>query len=285
MLNFPELTFYISHTCDLACSHCFTYNNLNWGGHFEPPTNIEKFKNLTSIAHFEEIFILGGEPILNPHLLAWMQFVETIWPDTKKWLVTNGRNFDTLDKVYPGWHKKWQIEISAHSPTDLANAFNWLENKWTDFRYEKFFCNLHEDGEWHYTLYVGDTVIGEMTESWLFYKTSTVAVNNKPLSWTKLNDPDQQHSLCVAKECMYYVENKFYRCYQQALLPHLTRKFKIDSKFLNIAKQDLGCTISEFESWATTRLEPQTQCSLCNWTCKTKLSEKSNIKKIKVTQL
>jgi organic radical activating enzyme len=285
MLTLPELTFYISHTCDLSCSNCFTYNNLNWGGHFEPPSNIDEFINLSKKVNFEEIFILGGEPTLNPHLFNWMKFVEEVWPDKKKWIVTNGRNFERLQNLYPDWYLTWQTEISAHSMEDLKNAFNWLETNLPSFSYEKFFCDMHEDGEWHYRLYSKGNEVGEMTESWLFYKTSTVAIEGKPLSWVSLNDANEQHNLCVAKECMYYVDNRFYRCYQQALLPHITKKFKVESKFLDIAKQDLGCTIDNFDSWVSSRLDPQEQCRLCDWKCKTTLPEYSNIKKIKVIQL
>lgn len=282
MLRLPELTFYISHTCDLACANCFTYNNLNWGGHFLPPENVNKFKELASEVEFNEVFILGGEPTLNPHFVDWVNFVNTVWPNTKKWLVTNGRHLDNL--IPNWWNNHWQLEISAHSSTDLKNIFDWFKNNISDFSYKKYH-QQHEDSEWHYQLYHKNIIIGEISESWHFFQTSSIAKHSKPLSWKKLNDAEEQHKLCVAKECMYYIEGRFYRCFQQALLPHLTKKFKIDSKFYDIAKQDLGCEIHEFKTWIETRLEPQSQCQLCEWNKKIKLPEVPNIKKIKVSQL
>lgn len=278
MVNLPELTVYISHTCDLACEGCFTYNHLNWSGHFKPEYNLEQLRGLVE---FNEVFLIGGEPTLNPYLKEWMDWVEYTWPSSKKWIVTNGRHLDKLENI--SWSNNWNVEISAHSPTDLKLILDWLTNK--NIVTERFFNNQHTDAEWHYRLLLNGKDVGELSESWNFFNNPAVLKNNQEISWSPFSNSIEQHNLCPAKECMHLLNGRFYRCHQQALLPILNETFKIADEYKSIAKQDVGCSPDEFLTWAKTRLEPQTQCSLCNWNNKIVLPAESKIKKIKVLKV
>tara|TARA_B110000977_G_scaffold62880_1_gene85433 strand:- start:1069 stop:1908 length:840 start_codon:yes stop_codon:yes gene_type:complete len=278
MLTLPELTVYISHTCDLACEGCFTFNQLNWGKHFDINNNVEQLKDKVD---FEEIFLLGGEPLLNPYLKQWMDWMQYMWPHSrKKWIVTNGRN---LDKLPPDWHENWQLEISAHSPTDLEQILDWLNVR--NFELTKFYDNRHTDATVHYKIMFEGQEAGELSESWKFFENPSILENNKPITWKNLNDANKQHSLCPSKECLHLLDGRFYRCPQQAILPQLHKKFRIEEPYSSIASQDVGCKPSEFLEWIETRNSPQEQCRLCDWSKKINLPEVSDIKKIKVTQL
>jgi len=275
MIQLPELTVYISHTCDLACDHCFTYNNLNWKGHFDVDHSVDFLQGLVN---FDEVFILGGEPLTNPNINKWMDWVEQMWPDSKKWIVTNGRNLDKID-----WRDHWHLEISAHSPNDLISILSWLDSK--SIGYEKFYNDRHTDAEWHYKLKKLNRDVGELSESWNFYKMSTILEDNKPISWKGLQDKEKQHDLCPAKDCMHLLNGRFYRCPQQALLPQLSTTFVINKEYKNLAEQDLGCSPKEFLEWVLTRSDPQEQCRLCYWNEKVILPIDSKIKKIKISKI
>lgn len=280
-----ELTIYISHTCDLACDNCFTFNNLNWGGHYSPP-DLSKFKEFSNQVQFEEVFILGGEATTNPHLESWMKWVEVLWPTAKHWIVTNGRNMDRLNKAYPHWWENgWNVEISAHSPKDLEQVINWLNFNCTGIEYEKFFCDKHEDGDWHYKLKINGKEIGELSEAWSFYNIPAVLKDYKPITWNELADKEEQHSLCPSKYCLHLFKERFYRCPQQALLPELAKKFRIEEPYKSIAEQDTGCDVDQFLEWIKTQEQPQEHCRLCKWGSKVELPEESKIKKIKVLQI
>jgi len=281
MLKLPELSLYISHTCDIGCASCFTYNNLNWGGHFKPHADLYKLKNKV---YFNYISILGGEPTTSPYLKEWMKLVEEIYPEhTDKWIVTNGRN---LSNIPNDWiQRNWQLEISAHSETDLQSVFDYFQTHYKDIKFEKYFNNSHEDAEWHYRMILGNTTVGKISEAWLFYKESLIAKPGQPLTWDKLYDPIESHKKCIAKQCMYFLDGRFYRCARQALLPQLAKTFQINGQYKDLAKTDLGCDINELVEWSKTRLEPQSQCAFCPWAEKIKLPEVSNAKKIKVLQL
>ena len=275
MITLPELTVYISHTCDLACDHCFTYNNLNWKGHFDVDHSVDLLRGLVS---FDEVCILGGEPLTNPNINKWMDWVEQMWPDSKKWIVTNGRHLDKVD-----WRDQWHLEISAHSPTDLTSILSWLDSK--SIKYEKFYNDKHTDAEWHYQLMLNGKDVGELSEAWHFYKMPTVLENNKSISWKGLQDKKTQHALCPAKACMHLLNGRFYRCPQQALLPQLSTTFVIDKEYRNLAEQDLGCSSQEFLEWSLTKNDPQEQCRLCHWAEKQTLPETSKNKKIKILKI
>lgn len=281
MITLPELSLYISHTCDIGCASCFTYNNLNWGGHFKPHDDLYKLKNKVE---FETITILGGEPTTNPYLNNWMQLVEGVWPNHQdKYIVTNGRH---LNNIPLDWLQRgWKLEVSAHSPQDLNNSLNWFIETWPNFKWEKYFDDTHEDAVWHYELSNNDEYIGKISEAWMFYKESLIAKPGERITWDKLYDPKEAHQKCIAKECMYFLEGRFYRCARQSLLPQLAKTFQIDGKYKDLASEDLGCTAEEFVEWSKTRLEPQSQCAFCPWNEKITLPEVSNIKKINVLKL
>jgi organic radical activating enzyme len=280
----PELSVYISHTCDLACDHCFTYNNLDWGGHFLFSEQKEKLQELNKLSEFEEIFILGGEPINHPELDLWMEWIERSWPTSSKWIVTNGRNLRTFDMKNPDWiDRGWKLEISAHSPEDLKAILSWLDSK--SIIYGKFFDDRHSDAHWHYDLKYKDKTVGELSESWLFYKSSAILENRKSITWKGLQDKEEQHKLCPSKYCLHLLNGKFYRCPQQALLPYVSKTFQIDNFYRQIAEQDLGCYPEEFSQWIKTKDQAQDQCRLCDWGEKEILPEKSKIKKIKILKI
>ena len=280
----PELSVYISHTCDLACDHCFTYNNLDWGGHFLFSEQKEKLQGIEKLSEFKEVFLLGGEPTTHPELNLWIEWVETSWPSSMKWIVTNGRNLNLFDSKNPTWlDRGWQLEISAHSPEDLNMIFSWLDSK--SIVYEKFYDDRHSDAQWHYRLTYQGKGVGELSESWMFYKSSTVLESGKWISWNSLQDKEEQHKLCPSKYCLHLLNGRFYRCPQQALLPQISKTFQIDSLYKTIAEQDLGCDPSEFSQWIETRNQAQDQCRLCHWKEKQLLPETSKIKKIKILKI
>lgn len=275
MIHLPELTIYISHTCDLACDSCFTFNNLNWGGHLPINKDVEKLKGKV---FFDEIFLIGGEPTLHPNLNDWKDWVNLMWPDSKKWIVTNGRHLDKIN-----FEDNWFVEISAHSVEDLENILLWL--KTNDIRFEKFTDNTHTDADVHYKLFYKDKEVGELSESWHFYKLPNILKDGKNITWMRLNDRDEQHFLCPTKKCMHLLNGKFYRCQQQAILPQVGKTFQIDNLYKEIATSDVGCYSDEFLSWVSTKDTPQEQCKLCCWGEKFKLPEESKIKKIKILKI
>jgi organic radical activating enzyme len=277
MIILPELTIYISHTCDLACDKCFTFNNLNWSKHFQINRSVESLKDKVE---FKEVFILGGEPLLNPQLSNWMQWTENMWPTSKKWIVTNGRH---LDKLPNDWMGRWNLEISAHSEDDLQTILKWLEKNC--IKCLKFYDDRHTDAKWHYQLTSNGKDVGELSESWNFFDVPVVLNNDKPIKWTSLFDKTEQHASCPIKECMHLLDGRFYRCPQQAILPQLNKKFQIEEPFRSIAEQDVGCNADEFLEWIETKNNPQEHCRLCDWTQKIELPSQSKIKKIKVLRI
>lgn len=283
MLNLPELSLYISHTCDIGCASCFTYNNLNWGGHFKHGGELFELKDKVD---FETVTILGGEPTTNPYLNEWMEAVEQVWLDSDRYIVTNGRDLNRITSKCPNWRERgWKLEISAHSQTDLDNVFLWFSKTYNNFSYTRFYDSTHEDGEWHYDIFINDEHVGEISEAWSFFKESLIAKPGEALTWDKLYDPEESHKNCIARECMYFVEGRFYRCARQALLPQLAKTFQINGAYKELAETDLGCTASEFVEWSKTRLVPQSQCQFCPWGQKIELPKISNVKKINVKLL
>ena len=57
---------YITHTCNLACNNCLSYNNYKIGGHERWEDNEEFVKLWSERVYIEDCSIIGGEPFANP---------------------------------------------------------------------------------------------------------------------------------------------------------------------------------------------------------------------------
>lgn len=287
MQKFSDLQLYINHTCDLACPNCITFNNLDWNDdhnfkQLEP--EIEKWRGKVE---FEEIYLLGGEPLLHPDVKQWMLWVESMWPDSKKFITTNGRHFARLDLVYPDWDSKWRVEISVHSKEDYDTAIAYINQKWNNVVLERFKHPEAVDAYYKHLVTSNGEWKAILSESWDFYEvhSNVILEDNKPISWKQLNDPAEQWNKCPGKKCKYMVNGKLYQCPIQAIVPQLGKSYKVDEKFYSIVKQDFGCTADEFDSWLEKYYAPNQQCSLCDWSNRINLSGATIFKKIKAVKL
>lgn len=88
----PYLEFHVADQCNLNCKACEHYSGLVEEEVFP---DFEKFRrDLNQLHRFIEdigvIRVLGGEPLLNPELPAYLELVRQVYPQTLLRIVTNG---------------------------------------------------------------------------------------------------------------------------------------------------------------------------------------------------
>lgn len=118
-LNHIEIE--LSENCNLNCKGCFQFSNLAEGKHFP---DIQLFRNdMEKLRDFfwgvEKIRLQGGEPLLNPEFISFVEAAREIFPDSDLRLVSNGLLIPALDKskLSAIRQNNCSFDISNYPPT------------------------------------------------------------------------------------------------------------------------------------------------------------------------
>lgn len=83
---------HVAEHCNLNCKNCSMFCGLVEGGKF--PDYLEFEKGITKLKeffpHVKRFRIIGGEPLLNPELVNYIQLIRKVYPYTDIRLISNG---------------------------------------------------------------------------------------------------------------------------------------------------------------------------------------------------
>jgi organic radical activating enzyme len=128
MFHLPYAEFYITNVCNLNCENCNRFNNFHFRGHLYWDDHKSEYQKWAKLVNIDEIGILGGEPLLNPDLLKWIQGVSELWPTSKLKLITNGTRLlqtKNLYEVISQVKSDMLLEVNCHN---LSEKTQLIEN-------------------------------------------------------------------------------------------------------------------------------------------------------------
>ena len=82
-LHIPYVEFYIINVCNLACAGCNRFNDYNFTGYQRWSDYASVYQQWAEQVDVGSIGILGGEPLLNPTFMDWVQGINQLWPGRK----------------------------------------------------------------------------------------------------------------------------------------------------------------------------------------------------------
>lgn len=132
----PYLEFHVADHCNLNCAYCEHYSGLVEKEIF---TDFSTFNNdLRKLHEFIEdigqIRILGGEPLLNPQIEAYVGLVRDIYPLSNISIVTNGLLLFTMKPSFFETLKRNSTEISISYYPPLEKRKAELEEMLSDYK-------------------------------------------------------------------------------------------------------------------------------------------------------
>ena len=262
MHHIEELQLYISDRCDMSCDGCITYNNWSWGSRLSIAAHRDNWLLWRDQITVGSLTILGGEPMLNPELAQWIGLIQSLAICSQLRVCTNGAHQDRWD---PAWTEQGVVlEISAHSPEDLARAEAWCRAQWphsrrTESRAEGSAHAVNRIIQWH----SAGVLLAEVREAWQFNQWPWRLAQGQ-ITWDQLRDPKLEYEHCLVKDCAYMMGSRLYRCPQQALFPRITPW--VTEQYAAVTALDLGVSPDEsVDQWMEKRFSSDSQCSLCNW--------------------
>lgn len=125
-----SLIFYITNVCNLNCDNCSYLNNYPVKGHQRWKDNEESCRAWAKKVNPALITVLGGEPMLNPDFLLWIEGLASIWPDTEIRINTNGTGFDRWPTLYDVLLKhqgRINLSISNHNEHNKHKEIEKIE--------------------------------------------------------------------------------------------------------------------------------------------------------------
>jgi organic radical activating enzyme len=236
MIYLPNCEFYITHTCNLSCRGCHTFNDLAIGGHSSWSESQEVYEKWASIMDIGRISIMGGEPLINPDYLSWLSNLRRLWPRAKLNVYTNGTRFADhpnlyktiveLNQTYPG---TVEIIVSLHDPSHESLALDFIQ---TNFKNPHTVELEITDAQVHRPAlkYCDDNgVVLNLTNNYTFHSNSLI-INNDQTARLHQSNPDRAFEICNVKTCHHMQDGRLYKCGPMGILPYVVKRFQINGR-------------------------------------------------------
>lgn len=225
-----RLEFYITNVCNLTCNGCNRYNNYHfkgWQSWDEAEPILEQWSKKIAIRH---PVILGGEPLLNPDIVKWVNGLRRLWPEYSGVQVqSNGTRIDRVKGLYEAINPaagNW-IGVSIHNPADRDEIFQRIRNFLGDSVEE---TQNHNDPVGSHYQFIDQEK--RKVHAWMsdkFVQSNIIQTADGKFSLYN-SDPEQAHEICTFRRFKNYhmIRGKIYKCGPVALMPEFDQQQHFD---------------------------------------------------------
>lgn len=236
-----KLEFYITNTCNLTCTNCNRFNNLDFRGSQRWTDYEADYREWAKYIAPDHIVILGGEPFLNPSLSEWVVGINRAFKRPVQ-ILTNGTRLHTNPDFYDvifssnqqlgvnSW-KNW-IGVSVHNSSDIDKYIKHIRL----FLKHPITESTGVDAD--YTFVDRN---GVQIRVWIqdqFYQSS---IRQQPTQWVNgepspgrytlhNNDPFFAHEACgfAIWKNYHMIRGRLYKCGPVALMPEFDLQHDLD---------------------------------------------------------
>ena len=151
-LNHFEI--HLTDHCNLNCKGCGHFSNLCGPALLGLDAFETDMSAMAALFDVEQIFLLGGEPLLHPQVSDFVRAARRLFPDTRLYLMTNGTLVTRMNEAF--WHALadthtillcdlYPIGLPVEEIDALGRA-NGVVVEWTDARSEFFKIPIDRQG-------------------------------------------------------------------------------------------------------------------------------------------
>jgi organic radical activating enzyme len=238
--SIPLIEFYITNVCNLTCRGCNRFNNYNFKGHQYWDDHALAYEAWSKRLEIPSIWILGGEPTLNPDLEKWCINLRRLWPKSEINIQSNGTQHK---KIFDTFWEKYQIGwgIALHDQSVAKE----IKRKWHGSGFDAF----------------------------VFHEAAVIEKGNELTVHRSL--PNKAFEFCDMKYDHTMYNGKLYKCPTVAILPEFNKQkpLALDAAQEQLLDSYIGlghdCGDEELDAFIGSRDHYIPQCEFCpqshNW--------------------
>ena len=226
MIHLDYCEFYITNVCNLACPGCNRFNNYKFKGTQRWEDYADVYAQWAKEISVDHMGVLGGEPLLNVDIMAWLEGLTDLWPDTYIKVVTNGYYLNKVKGLYDFLVKQPKVKLwvgihnESHKPMITGIIDEFLQGP---LQYEYNNDNPYQQYAW---IDDANGVRIKLEYNWWFHQGALIPDD----AGFKLHNSDVEtaHAICHSKTCHHFVRGKLYKCGVVALLPEFAEQHALD---------------------------------------------------------
>ena len=222
------LEFYITNVCNLSCQGCNRFNNYKFSGFQRWADYKEIYTQWADELKINTIGILGGEPLLNPDFMLWLDGIKSLWPTANLEVVTNGYQLNKINGLYDFLlaHKKnTRMSIGIHNKQHKQ----YIINNVTNFLQEPIQFEFNNKNIYREFMIVTDANGVNLTieYNWWFHQGALIKEPDTMKFTLHQSDVKKAHDICHSKTCHHFMNGKLYKCGAVALFPEFAKQYTV----------------------------------------------------------
>ena len=228
-----KIDFYITNVCNYTCNRCNRFNNHDFKGWQRWSDYKDIYEDWGRLIDLPCITIMGGEPLLNPTVVDWVNGLSRIFQIDVQ-VLTNGTRFNYVDGLYESMlHRSKKNNAQNHIGVSLHNHDDWPQMREDIYKFLKGPVKelAKDENPWKsdYGFIDKNNVKINVWESNNF---GAAAVIQQPNGRFTLHnsDPVSAHQNCafVKWKSYHMIRGRLYKCGPVALMPDFDQQFNLD---------------------------------------------------------
>ena len=271
---FNKIEVYVTNVCNLTCDQCNRFNNFDFKGWQRWSDHAEQYKRWAELIDLKAITIMGGEPLLNPTIVAWIHGLNDAFGISVQ-VLTNGTRLNNVKGLYdalafarPRDGGRNSIAISLHNLDDLEQ----LQADIHEFLQGRVEQNTHKPEQWNCDYQYSDSngvLINVYFQN--IFNTSAVQLTSDGRYVLSNSETQLAHDGCnyVRFKSYHFIRGKLFKCGPAALFPEFDdqHKFDISDEDRIMMHSYEPLTVDNFAEYKDEFLEslnnPIPQCKFC----------------------
>jgi hypothetical protein len=230
-----KVDFYITNVCNYTCERCNRFNNYDFKGWQKWSDYEPVYQQWSGLVDLKAATIMGGEPLLNPTILEWVNGINRLF-GIEVQILTNGTRFKETRNLYQAMlYNSTKNNFQNHIGVSLHNMADWpgMQQDIRNFLKGSIEERLKGDNPWGSDYYFRDEN-GVMINVYMSNNFGAAAIKADGRTLHD-SDPMLAHQNCAFAQykSYHFIRGKFYKCGPSALLPEYDSQFHLD-----ISEQD-----------------------------------------------
>lgn len=262
MLTIPYAELLVTQVCNLVCSGCSTYSDLNHKGYTTWTEGKNQLLPWTKRVNFDHIGLMGGEPLINPQIRDWIVGIRELLPNTTIRFPVNGtllhKHLDIVDLLHDVGNVIFKITVHTQDKK-IEDAIDYVSNRFSWTPIHEYNCDRFvTSNNFKFQVNRPDT----------FYKT----FNNDYANAAPYNsDPIAAFEQCHQKECPLLINGRIYKCSTSGLMDGVLKRFDYPNieqwePYLDNTQNGsigLDSTDDEIKQFVNNIRQPHATCKQC----------------------